>query len=225
VLEHVPDPHVFLRGIRRLLRPGGVGLIEVPCLEQALRGGRFYDFFPDHLNYFSARTLRFALERNGFEVLRLQEAMNGEYLEAWVRVATPPNFPLLQATVRQIAADLHTFLVAQKAAGHRVAVWGAGGKGLAVLAVTGIADVAYVVDSDPHKQGFYTPVSHLPIVPPNQLQTEPVDAIILTAIAYRDEILHTLRTTWGFRGPVAVLGPRLEILGPDEGNQIPAATP
>lgn len=45
VLEHVPDIHGFLTGIRLNLKPGAVGLIEVPSLEKALSDRRFYDFF------------------------------------------------------------------------------------------------------------------------------------------------------------------------------------
>ncbi|WP_163540404.1 methyltransferase domain-containing protein, partial [Klebsiella pneumoniae] len=56
VLEHVPDINDFLIGIRRNLKPGAYGLIEVPSLEKALEDRRFYDFFPDHLNYFSLET-------------------------------------------------------------------------------------------------------------------------------------------------------------------------
>ncbi|NWO96054.1 class I SAM-dependent methyltransferase, partial [Escherichia coli] len=36
VLEHVPDINDFLIGIRRNLKPGAYGLIEVPSLEKAL---------------------------------------------------------------------------------------------------------------------------------------------------------------------------------------------
>ena len=37
VLEHVPDPNDFFQGLRALLKPDGVGLIEVPALEQAFQ--------------------------------------------------------------------------------------------------------------------------------------------------------------------------------------------
>ena len=212
VLEHVPDPNSFLQGIRKSLAPGAAGLVEVPSLEQAVEGGRFYDFFPDHLNYFSARTLRYALERNKFDVTEVVRGMNGEYNVALVRVGAGSGLAELQSTVDSLSGELKAFIAAYRSAGKRVAVWGSGGKGIATLAVAGIRDVAYVVDSDPHKQGLFTPVSHLPVVGPDALNSDPVDAVILTALAYKNEIIHQLRKDIGFTGPIALLGPHLSVV-------------
>jgi SAM-dependent methyltransferase len=181
VLEHVPNPNDLLQGIRHALVSRGVGLVEVPSLEQTLERERFYDFFPDHLNYFSEHTLRHALERNGFEVVETSRGMNGEYNIAIVRKAEDSDVPSLQKSLDTIASDLHNFLEKCAAEHKRVAVWGAGGKGLTLMAITGIKNVAYVIDSDPHKEGLFTPVSHLPIVAPEKLLSDPVDAIIVTA--------------------------------------------
>ncbi len=212
VFEHVPDPNDFLQGIRHSVLPGAPGLVEVPSLEQALQYGRFYVFFSDHVNYFSADTLSVALEKNGFEVLEVTRGMNGEFLEAWVRVKDRPSFSELQKTVIQLSSDLQSLLKEARIKGQRVAIWGAGAKGLTSLAVARIDDVAYVVDSDPHKIGLFTPVTHLRVVSPETLLQEPVDIVILTALAYRDEVIQTLRETLRFSGPIAILGPRLEIL-------------
>lgn len=212
VMEHVPDVNDFLLGIRASLVPGAVGLIEIPSLEQTMSGVRFYDFFSDHLNYFSARTLRFACERNGFEVLETTRGMNGEYNVAIVRADPQFEYAGFRASVDRVLGDLSAFMKRCHAAGQRVAVWGAGGKGVASMAVAELSGVAYVIDSDPHKQGLHTPVCHFPIVPPSHLEQEPVDAIILTAIAYRSEILRDLRERLQFKGPIAVLSTRLEVL-------------
>jgi len=211
VLEHVPDPNDFLQGIRQSLGSDGVGLVEVPSLEQGLENLRFYDFFADHLNYYSTHVLRYALERNGFEVLEVVRGMEGEYNVALVRKIPEDNFANLQDTVALITRELHDFVTSCRTQGKRIAVWGAGGKGITVMAVTRLQGIAYAVDSDPHKQGRLMPVSHLPIFAPEKLLSEPVDAVILTALAHREEILKELRETLRFRGVIAVLGPRLQI--------------
>jgi 2-polyprenyl-3-methyl-5-hydroxy-6-metoxy-1,4-benzoquinol methylase len=73
VLEHVNQPRAFLREIVRLLKPGGVTYLVVPNVDSlacrvlhehaATFDGR------NHLLYFSPRTLRELLEREGFAVL------------------------------------------------------------------------------------------------------------------------------------------------------------
>ncbi|MCC7373069.1 MAG: methyltransferase domain-containing protein [Verrucomicrobiales bacterium] len=212
VLEHVPDPREFLLGIRASLKPDGVGLVEVPSLEQALAGHRFYDFFADHLNYFSAPTLRLALELAGFQVLETSRGMNGEFNVAIVRVAEALGFGDFDTKLHDLLGALRSWIEGHQKAGRRVAVWGAGGKGLSSMAVARLQGIAYVIDSDPHKQGRFTPVGHFPIVPPERLRDDPVDAVVLTALAYRDEIVADLRGRLGFRGPIAAMGTRLETL-------------
>lgn len=211
VLEHVPEIHSFLTGIRRNLRTGAHGLIEVPSLEKALQDRRYYDFFTDHVNYFSLDTLRLALTLNGFEVLDAYQDMFDEYNVALVRAIDPPSLAGVQQASSDLAGDLQDFVRDHHRKGLKVAVWGAGGKGLSVLASAGIEDLDLLVDSDPYKQGRYTPVSHILVQEPTRENLGAVHAIIITAMAYRNEIEATLRTRYGFEGVIAVLGHRLEI--------------
>jgi SAM-dependent methyltransferase len=206
VLEHVPDPIDFLSTIRASLTSDGVALVEVPSLEQALERGRFFDFFPDHLNYFSLGTLARALERSGFLVHEITRGMNGEYLQAIVRVDEGRSAANLDATRGAIVRDLRA--LGQRCVDDdlRLGVWGAGAKGLSVLAATQAQGVALLVDSDPHKQGRYTPGSGLLVEPVERLESAPVDVVVITAMAYIDEIVTQLRDGVGFTGPVYRLG-------------------
>jgi hypothetical protein len=145
-------------------------------------------------------------------VLEITRGMNGEYLEARVRVDTGRDLVALAASVAPLRDALRALLADCAAAERRVAAWGSGAKGLASLAEAGAEGIRYVVDSDPHKQGRLTPVTHLPVVGPGQLQTDPVDVLVLTALAYRDEIVEQLRGPLGFGGTIAVLGAPLELL-------------
>ena len=206
VLEHVPDPRDFLTGITACLRPGAVGLIEVPCVEQSLRQQRYFDFFPDHLNYFTKGVLSRLLESQGFEVLSLSEGMNGEFTEAYVRWNPGCDLPALQRTLDHTTQTLRDLVTSESQLGRRVAAWGAGGKGIAALTAARLHTLAYVVDSDPHKIGRRLPGTGLRVVAPETLQHDPVDTVILTALAYRDEIIATLRNTLHFQGTIVVLG-------------------
>lgn len=64
-LEHAPDPLDWLRRMRRLLKPDGVLFVEVPnTLRPHVSIRRVYQ--PQHLFYFTPKTLRLALEVAGF---------------------------------------------------------------------------------------------------------------------------------------------------------------
>ena len=55
----------------------------------------------------------------------------------------------------------------------------------------------YIIDSAPFKHGKYAPASHLPIVPPEYFEAHPVDAIVITAPGYTDEIAGIIRKRFG----------------------------
>lgn len=66
VLEHVPEPGRFLTKAARVLEPGGHCFVLVPNLGSlAFRtlGARYRYAMPEHLNYFSAATLRALVAR------------------------------------------------------------------------------------------------------------------------------------------------------------------
>lgn len=212
VMEHVPDIHDVLAGIRRNLKPGAIGLVEVPSLEKAISDARFYDFFSDHVNYFSFATLRLALSMHGFDVLDVRQEMFDEYDTAIVRYVPVPSLSGIQRTVDTLGQQLRNFVADQRAAGRKVAIWGAGGKGLSVLASAGITDVDLLVDSDPNKQGLFTPVSHLRVQAPSTLPVSDIGAVVITALAYRHEVERSLREALGFRGVIALLGQQLEVI-------------
>lgn len=212
VLEHVPDPRDFLAGIIATLAPGAVGLVEVPCVEQTLRHQRYFDFFPDHLNYFTKGVLSRLLEQLGFEVLSLDEGMNGEFTVACVRWNPGAGLADMQRSVDRTTRELIAFAESERRSGRRVAAWGAGGKGIASLTAARLTNLAYVIDSDAHKHGRRLPGVGLRVVPPSHLFSDPVSSIILTALAYRDEIIATLRGPLRFGGQILVLGESLQIV-------------
>jgi hypothetical protein len=78
----------------------------------------------------------------------------------------------------------------------RVAMWGAGHQALALMALFGLSasTIRYVVDSAPFKQGKFTPATHVPIVAPEALEQDPVDAVIIVAAGYSDEVARTVRS-------------------------------
>ena len=212
-LEHMPDPNGALRGIRGSLAEGAVGLVEVPNYDMVLREGLFSEFIADHLLYFTEETLRFTLTRNGFEVLSCEALRDGYVLSAVVARRARRDLAHFQEVQLRLRGELEAFV--SRFGERRVAVWGAGHQALAVLALAGLGGrIRYVVDSAPFKQGAFTPATHVPIVPPDTLASDPVDAVIVMAASYSDEVARILRTRFPGRFALAILrGTRLEIAG------------
>lgn len=216
VLEHIYDMHGFLAAIRAHLKPDGVGLVEVPNLDTLLAQDRFFDFIPEHVNYFTMRTLRLVLETAGFKVLAVDTVQGGEALRALVRNQPPPLLDGLLRRIEPLSVEITAFIEQRRANGERVAVWGAGGKGINILAaVKALRGIDLLVDGDPHKEGRYTPASHLRVHRPEALREHRIDAVIILAPAYRNEILRMLREKHGFQGAVGIVGEVFEVIEPE----------
>jgi SAM-dependent methyltransferase len=71
VIEHVPEPRPFVAAARRLLRPGGLLVVDTPNvahLKPTLAGSRWRHIHPHHVCYFSTETLTRLLREEGFRV-------------------------------------------------------------------------------------------------------------------------------------------------------------
>ena len=74
VIEHLVEPRKFLNKASAILKPGGHCFILVPnmnSLAVRLLGAKYRYIMPDHVNYFTAGTLRnFAATEPGLDVVR-----------------------------------------------------------------------------------------------------------------------------------------------------------
>ena len=71
-LEHELQPRAVLGALRRVLKPGGAVIVKVPnygSLNRRVTGPKWCGFrYPDHLNYFTPKTLRAMAEDCGYRV-------------------------------------------------------------------------------------------------------------------------------------------------------------
>lgn len=213
-LEHQPDPGTMLRCIHKNLREGGMGLITVPSLEYILKYDGYYELIHDHIGYYSFETLRFLLEDNGFQVLE-EEMVNRDTISMIVkktdmpgeeerkakavnRKAGPVDISGLKASRHYIDQEVNALVDRIHRDGKTIAIWGASHQGFTLAATTQLGDkVAYIIDSAPFKQGRFAPASHLRIVPPAYFHEEPVDAILIVAPGYTEEIAGIIRKEYG----------------------------
>lgn len=73
VIEHVVHPKADLLAIRKLLKPGGILLINYPdigTLGAKLTGKKFWWILSVHLHHFDRQSIRNIAERTGYEVFR-----------------------------------------------------------------------------------------------------------------------------------------------------------
>jgi SAM-dependent methyltransferase len=210
--DHLPDPLGFLRSAAAVLDPQqGILLIEVHDLEKIIARREFCLFEHEHTIYNTAATLQRLLRRGGFQLLGtdllpLDQRRGNSLLVA----ATPVGSNLAREAVPDIPVDSYTnpaylarfgksvmtsldrfaaIIRAGRDQGLTFAGYGAGGRGVMTLAaVAKPGDFQYVCDQNTSMHGLFTPVSHIPVMPPEELDRNPVDQVVVFSFGYMDEI-------------------------------------
>jgi len=203
-LEHLPDPGTVLRKISCHLTKDAVGLIEVPNFNMILEKNLFSEFIPDHLFYFTKDTLEETLKLNGFEVVECQNVWHNYIISAVVRKRKKLDLSNFYQFKEKLKNEILGYI--DQFGNKKVVIWGAGHQALAMIALADLADkVKYVVDSATFKQGKYTPATHIPIVEPDALNTNCIDAVIVMAASYSDEVVNILQNRFNKSIHIAVL--------------------
>jgi 2-polyprenyl-3-methyl-5-hydroxy-6-metoxy-1,4-benzoquinol methylase len=194
-MEHWPKPNKVLAALCQNLSDGAIGLIEVPNFDMILEKGLYSEFISDHLMYFTEDTLKSTLHLNGFEVLESKPIWHNYILSAVVRKRVRTDLDFMKGLRSKVKSDIDNFISSTKI--NKVAIWGAGHQALATISLTNIENfIEYIVDSAVFKQGRYSPASHIPIVSEDELTKNPVDAVIIMAGSYSEEIQKILERNY-----------------------------
>ena len=203
-LEHLPEPNSTLRGIHNNLTSAGIGFVEVPNFDMILRKKLFSEFTSDHLFYFTKETLCTTLTLNGFEIIECNEVWYDYIISAVVKKRERMDLSHFYKYQVQLTNEIEEYIRCFK--DKKVAIWGAGHQALAIISLINLAKkIKYVVDSAPFKQGRYTPATHIPIVSPDTLDSDPVDAIIVMAASYSNEVARIIRQKFSNKIQVSIL--------------------
>jgi SAM-dependent methyltransferase len=206
VLEHLVDPAPLLDSVRRSADSSTVLYVEVPDAAYVLTPAGLWDLIYPHVGYYTAAALRHLVARSGFEPLEVATSFGGQYLWAEARatdssaaaVRSPvPDPDEVEATLALADgfAEMHRKTVAAWAhrTHQRVALWGAGTKGVTFLnVVPGAERVHSVVDVNPRKWGRFVPGTGHEVVGPDDLVTHQPDLVLVMNNLYEDEIRRSL---------------------------------
>jgi SAM-dependent methyltransferase len=233
VLAHVPDLNDFVGGMAILLKQGGVITMEFPHLLRLMDENQFDTIYHEHFSYLSCGTVERVFEHHGlrlFDVdelpthggsLRIyachagdaahpntaavEELRKREMARGLQNLATYGEF---EARVKQTKRKLLRFLIEAKDAGKSVVGYGAPGKGNTLLNYCGIRTdfLDYTVDRSPHKQGRYTPGTHIPILDPAKIRETRPDYVLILPWNLQREISQQMSyiREWGGRFVVPI---------------------
>lgn len=188
------DPNAMMQCIYKNTTDDVVGLIMVPSMEHLLSTAGYYDITADHIAYYDVETLRFLLQKNGFEIIEHGETAN-IYLYAYVKKRKKYDLDNVWNNVSLLTNEVSSFIAKEKSAGKKIAVWCAGHFAFTVLAmIESPRDIEYIIDNATFKIGKYSPATHVPIYGSEYFKKNPVDIIMILGPIYVEELVKEIHT-------------------------------
>ena len=116
--------------------------------------------------------------------------------------------------VHSTKRDILEFLIRAKREGKTVVGYGAPGKGNTLLNYCGIRTdfLDYTVDRSPHKQGRYTPGTHIPILAPEAIRQTRPDFVFILPWNLKEEIVSQLGYIREWGGKFLVPVPSVRVI-------------
>ena len=238
VLAHVPDIGDFVAGFREVLKDEGVVTFEFPHLLNLIEKVQFDTIYHEHFSYLSLLAVEQVLRANGlrpFDVERLSthggslrlfcchmgsgheetDALaalrDEEHAAGLGRIESYAGFA---PRVEAVRASFRAFLAAEKAAGRRIAAYGAAAKGNTFLNYcrTTSNDIEVVFDASPAKQGRFLPGSHIPILSPERVSEIRPDDLVILPWNLKDEIMSQMAFIRDWGGRFVTASPETRVL-------------
>jgi hypothetical protein len=219
VLAHVPNINHFVRGMKIILKSGGIITMEFPHLMRLMEENQFDTIYHEHFSYFSLISVNNVFRKHGLSIFDVEELpTHGGSLRIYACHAEDPSKVLIKSINELIAKEkaagfdklehymafgkqversklnILGFLVEAKREGKSIAGYGAPAKGNTLLNYCGIRTdfIDYTVDRSPHKQGCFLPGTHIPIYHPDKIMETKPDYLIILPWNLKEEIMEQM---------------------------------
>jgi len=215
VLEHMTAPMAFIKELSESSALGTKVYIEVPNVDDIIENKRIYDFFYEHVSYFSPGLLSSVLESVGFKILSITPLADHQHfgiLSEKISKGTDIKAKMINTEVRvnklfklgkskeEYLQKLNKIICSSK----NVAIYGAGNHSIASVVMLGDKSsmIGCMLDINPIKAGLLSPMNHIKIMIPSKALVSCYDAIIIIAALHQEEIYNNLRDKYGFSGKI-----------------------
>ena len=239
VLPHVPNLKDFVAGIKKILKPKGVCMIQFSTyMLPFLHDTEFDSIYHEHYSYFSLLSVQKILSTFKLEIFDVDElSIHGGSLRIYVKHAENTtikieqkvnelikketdaglllmsNYESFSERVNESKLNIWNFFISAKRSGKKIVGYGAPAKGNTMLNFCGIGKgiLEYTVDISPHKQGLFLPGTHISIKKPEIIKETKPDYVVILSWNFKDEIVQQMSYIREWGGKFVVLHPKILI--------------
>ena len=240
VMPHVPNLNDFVNGLKMLLNPDGILIIQFSAyLLKLIELNEFDMIYHEHFSYFSLGTLKKIFSELKLKIFDAEElSIHGGSLRLYIiheennsyqkstRVdhilEKEKQFGLLETStydnftknIQNVKQGICNFFAEARKENKKIVCYGAPAKGNTLLNFCGIGKdfIEYTVDKNPHKQELFLPGTHIPIYSPEKVLSTKPDYLLILPWNLKDEIIEQMSFIRDWNGKFVVLMPKIEII-------------
>ena len=214
VIAHVSKPNTIFRGISENLNFNGIAILEFPHLKPIIKKKQYDNIFHEHRGYHSLKSILDLCKKNNLYLIEAEEIESqGGSLRCQIsknknlkigknvnKILTTEvknhlfNKKKLMSFAKKITDHqnkLHSLLNSLKKKGKKISIYGASGKGQALMQFCNINNklIDYVFDKSKLKINKYTPGTNIKILHPKFISKSKIDYILLLTWNLKKEIM------------------------------------
>lgn len=208
VISVLEDPAQLVQSFRDNLaaQKDSIIYIDTPNAYHTYKDLVIWNVVYEHRSWFSPSSLKYLLEKCGFDVLNISTCWNDEYLNIEAKLSTEPKQHKLNQFINK-EQDLESIILNFEAEYHllknkyedkinrlredrkRILAWGAGARSVSFFNLFDLTNlVPSIIDINEQRQGKYLPGTGQSIVSPEFMNEYQPDVVIITNPTYAAEI-------------------------------------
>lgn len=237
VMCHIPDLHSVVRGMKKLLRPDGVIIMEDPNLADIIEKTSYDQIYDEHVFYFSLLSLSNLFSQYDLEIFDLEHlnvhggsmryfiSHKGKYprsgavktqdaKEKEMNLSSLETYNRLRNNIESSRDKLMEILRWLKQEKKRVVGYAATSKSTTVTNYCCITPdlVEFISDTTPIKQGKFSPGAHIPVKSHDVFKQKYPEYALLFGWNHSEEIMKNEQAFKDAGGKWIIYVPRVDIL-------------
>ena len=212
---HIDDLYDVLKGVQNWLDQDGIFVLEVGYLADVFNNTWFDTIYHEHLDYHTVGPFQNLFSRVGMEIISVErispqggsirviaQIIGGSFkrdtsvsklikLEKKLGLNEAKTFEKFTSKISDVRIKLQNLITSLKDDGKSIIGFGAPTKATTLMTHFGLDQniLDFIVDDNPLKQGLYTPISHIPIMPAEAIYQYKPDYILILAWNFADPIM------------------------------------
>ena len=238
VIAHLDNPNNFFKGSQNLLNDNGILVIEVPHLLNILKQNQYDNIFHEHIGFHSLKSIIDLATKNNLKVFDVEKIVSqGGSIRCFIcrnssdkkiskniknilntekrsRLFSSQELKKFKFKIEQHSNTMHKLVKSLKIKEKKISVYGASGKGQALLQFSKIDNkyIDYAYDKSKLKQGMFTPGTNILVRNPKYISRKNTDYLIILSWNIKDEIIRQEKVFLKKGGKFIIPFPKPKIL-------------